>query len=79
MTQFQHHTSLLYLFQQFAKESVESFHCDFCEHAKQHHVKFSLSSIKSIEPLAVIHSDVSGLATIPNVFGTKWFASFFNF
>ena len=60
----------------FSNKFVESFHCDVCEFAKNHHATFSLSSNKSIEPFDLIHSDVWGPAPISNISGTKWFVSF---
>ena len=56
----------------FLKESIKSFHCDDSKFAK-HHVIFPPICN---EPFAVIHSDVLGATSIPNISSIKWFVSF---
>lgn len=57
---------------------VENFHCEVCELAKHTRVPFLGSDKRSSLPFYLIHSDIWGPSTIPNVFGIRWFVSFIN-
>lgn len=50
----------------FLQHSVESFKCDICELAKHHHVSFTPSYDKSVEPFDLINFDVLGPTPISN-------------
>ena len=54
---------------------ISEFHCDVCELAKHTRVSFPISSKRSFHPFHLIHSDIWGPATIPNVSGARWFVS----
>jgi transposase InsO family protein len=56
--------------------NVENFHCEVCELAKHKRVPFSVSNRRSSIPFYLIHSDIWGPSTIPNVSGARWFVSF---
>ena len=56
--------------------SAEFFHCDVCELAKHKRVSFPISNERSSIPFYLIHSDIWGPSTIPNVSGSWWFVSF---
>ena len=55
---------------------VKDFHCEVRELAKHKHVPFSVSNKISSNPFYLIHSDIWGPSTFPNIFGTRWFVSF---
>lgn len=55
---------------------VEEFHCEVCELAKHKRVPFSLSNNRSPIPFYLIHSDIWGPSSVPNVSGARWFVSF---
>ena len=50
--------------------------CDACSLAKSHKLPFSQSTYKSTRPLALIHSDVWGLAPITSHFGYSYYVIF---
>ena len=52
------------------------FHCDVCELAKHKHVSFQISDTRASTPFTLIHSDIWGPSTVPNIFGARWFVSF---
>ena len=54
---------------------ISEFHCDVCELAKHTRVSFPISSTKSSHPFHLIHSDIWGLATKPNVSRAHCFLS----
>ena len=56
--------------------NVQSFHCDICEFAKHTRVPFPISNKKSSSPFFLIHSDIWGPSTIPNITGSRWFVTF---
>ena len=60
----------------FKSLSVENFHCEVCELAKHKRVPFPISNKRSSIPFYLIHSDIWGPSTIPNVSGARWFVSF---
>ena len=53
-----------------------SFHCEVCELAKHKRVPFPISNNRSSFPFYLIHSDVWGPSTVPNVSGARWFVTF---
>ena len=55
---------------------VHSFHCDTCEYAKHTRVTFPISNRRSSSPFFLIHSDIWGPSTIPNISGSRWFVTF---
>ena len=55
---------------------IQPFHCDICEYAKHTHVSFPISNKRSSSPFFLIHSDIWGSSTIPNISGSKWFVTF---
>ena len=61
-----------YLFQGL---NMYEFHCEACELAKHTRVSFPISNKRSSHPFHLIHSDIWGPSTIPNVFGAHWFVS----
>ncbi|KAJ9690830.1 hypothetical protein PVL29_013135 [Vitis rotundifolia] len=54
---------------------VFEFHCETCELAKHTCVSFPISNKRSSHPFHLIHSDIWGPSTVPNVFGVRWFVS----
>ena len=60
----------------FNKVDIESLHCDVCEFAKHERSPFSLNNKRSLFPFYLIHSDVWGPSTNPNVTGARWFVTF---
>ena len=52
------------------------FHCEVCELAKSHRIPYLPSLHKSLEPFAVIHSDVWGPAKIPSFSNARYFVTF---
>jgi len=55
---------------------IETFHCDICEYAKHTRVSFPIRNKRSSSPFYLIHSDIWGPSTVPNVSGSRWFVSF---
>lgn len=55
---------------------VEKLHCDVCEFAKHRRASFPISNKRVSSPFALIHSDIWGPSTIPNISGARWFVSF---
>ena len=55
---------------------MESLHCCICEFSKHHRISFPISNTRTFVPFSLIHSDVWGCCTVPNVSGTRWFVSF---
>ena len=55
---------------------IESFHCNHCELAKHKCDSFSISNTRTLIPISLIHSDIWGPSTAPNIFGARWFVSF---
>ena len=54
---------------------IADFHCDICEFAKHTRVSFPISNKRSSHPFHLIHSDIWGPSTVPNVTGARWFVS----
>ena len=54
---------------------ISEFHCDICELAKHTRVSFPISNKRSSHPFHLIHSDIWGPSTIPNISGARWFVS----
>ncbi|RVW82043.1 Retrovirus-related Pol polyprotein from transposon TNT 1-94 [Vitis vinifera] len=54
---------------------ISEFHCETCELAKHTRVSFPISNKRSSHPFHLIHSDIWGPSTIPNVSGARWFVS----
>ena len=54
---------------------ISEFHCETCEFAKHIRVSFPISNKRSSHPFHLIHSDIWGPSTIPNVSGARWFVS----
>ena len=55
---------------------VEKLHCDVCELAKHRRASFPISNKRVSIPFMLIHSDIWGPTTIPNISGFRWFVSF---
>ena len=55
---------------------LESFHCNDCEFAKHKRASFQKSNTKTLNPFSLIHSDIWGPSTIPNISSARWFVSF---
>ena len=55
---------------------VENLHCDICELAKHKRAFFPVSNKRTSIHFALIHSDIWGPSTVPNVSGARWFISF---
>jgi hypothetical protein len=51
--------------------NVESFHYEVCELARHKRESFPVSNKRSSFPFYLIHSDIWGPSTIPNVSGTR--------
>ena len=69
-----HHLCLGHLFFFFVqKNAFNSFHCEVCQFAKHHRVRFPLSNTKSTLPFLLIHTNVWCPFGIPSLFGTTWF------
>ena len=60
----------------FKGSNVESFHCTECEFAKHKRTSFLKSNTKTLNPFSLIHNDIWGPTTVPNISGAKWFVSF---
>jgi hypothetical protein len=56
--------------------NVENFHSEVCELAKHKRVPFPVSNRRSSIHFYLIHSDIWGPSTIPNVSRARWFVSF---
>lgn len=54
---------------------ILEFHCDTCELAKHTRVSFPINNKRSSHPFHLIHSDIWGPSTIPNVSGARWFVT----
>ncbi|KAJ9688914.1 hypothetical protein PVL29_014528 [Vitis rotundifolia] len=54
---------------------ISKFHSETCELAKHTRVSFPISNKRSFHPFHLIHSDIWGPSTIPNVSGARWFVS----
>ncbi len=53
----------------FTRLTIEEFHCDICEFAKHKRTNFPISNSRSLAPFQLVHSDVWGPSTTPNVSG----------
>ena len=53
---------------------VQSFHYEICEYAKHIRVSFPISNKRS--SFQLIHSDIWGPSTIPNISRYRWFVTF---
>ncbi|KAJ9697063.1 hypothetical protein PVL29_009014 [Vitis rotundifolia] len=54
---------------------ISEFHCKTCELAKHTRVSFPISNKRSSHHFHLIHSDIWGPSTIPNVSRAHWFVS----
>ena len=61
-----------YLFQ---GSNISEFHCETCELAKHTRVSFPISNKRSSHHFHLIHSDIWGPSSIPNISGARWFVS----
>ena len=61
-----------YLFQ---GSDISEFHCETYELAKHTRVSFPINNKRSSHPFHLIHSDIWGPSTIPNVSRARWFVS----
>ena len=52
------------------------FKCDICELAKKHCFSYLPSLNKSVEPFAVIHSDIWGPAKVSSFSNERYFVTF---
>ena len=68
--------SKLYFQQYLLDLTVDRFHCDICEYAKHKRTYFPISKSRSLAPFLLVHSDVWGPSTIPNISGDRFFISF---
>ena len=55
---------------------IQPFHYDICEYAKHTRVSFPINNKRSSSPLFLIHNDIWGPSTIPNILGSRWFVTF---
>ena len=62
--------------QLFLNLSILDFKCDICELAKSHRISYLSSLNKSVEPFAVIHSDVWGPAKVSSFSNERYFVTF---
>jgi GAG-pre-integrase domain len=60
----------------FEKCNHESFDCTTCIKAKNHRVSFQRNDNRSIEPFALIHSDVWGPSPVKTLNGNRFFIIF---
>ena len=60
----------------FLRLSILDFKCDICELAKSHRISYLPSLHKSIDPFAVIHSDVWGPAKVSSFSNARYFVTF---
>ena len=51
--------------------NIKDFHCDVCELTKRNLVPFPISNRRSSNPFDLIHSDIWGPSTIPNISGAR--------
>ena len=61
-----------YLFQ---GSDISEFYCETYELAKHTRVSFPINNKRSSNPFHLIHSDIWGPSTIPNVSRARWFVS----
>ena len=54
---------------------ISKFHYKTCELTKHTRVSFPISNKRGSHPFHLIHSDIWGPSTIPNVSGARWFVS----
>ena len=47
--------------------NVEKLHCDVCKLAKHRRSSFSISNNKISIPFVLVHNDIWGPSTIPNI------------
>ena len=55
---------------------IQHFHYDICEYAKHTRVSFPIGNKRSSSPFFLIHSDIWGPSTIPNISQSRWFVTF---
>ena len=55
----------------FKEISIEHFHCTIYELAKHKCASFQISNKKTTIPFSLIHNDIWGPSTIPNIYGTR--------
>ena len=60
----------------FTKLDVASLNCEVCELAKHKCVLFPVSNNMSTSPFYLVHTDVWGPSTVPNVSSARWFLTF---
>jgi transposase InsO family protein len=60
----------------FLHKNVSKVQCETCELSKNHHVSFSPSINKSVEPFVLVHTDVWGPSRVVSLSGYQWFVSF---
>ncbi|KAF7827283.1 coatomer subunit alpha-2-like [Senna tora] len=56
--------------------TIEDFHCEVCELAKDKRVSFPVSNSRTSVPFALIYSDIWGPSTVSNISRARWFVSF---
>jgi len=56
--------------------NVKDFQCSVCELAKHKRVTYPSSNKRNLFPFSLIHSDVWGPTTVPNISGAQWFILF---
>lgn len=57
---------------------VEKLHYNVCELTKHYRASFLISNKRGSIPFALIHSNIWGPSTIPNMSSSRWFVSFIN-
>ena len=55
--------------------SVPEF-CDACQYGKMHQFPFYFTGIKTKAPLELVHTDLWGPASIPSLYGYRYYISF---
>ena len=55
---------------------IQDFQCSVCELAKHKRVPYPSSNKRTSLPFSLIHSNVWGPATVPNISGAQWFIVF---
>ncbi|XP_052730972.1 retrovirus-related Pol polyprotein from transposon TNT 1-94 isoform X1 [Vigna angularis] len=55
---------------------ISKLHCETCELAKHTRAFFPNSNNRSSQPFQLIHSDIWGPSTVPNISGARWFVTF---
>ena len=60
----------------FGKTKSHDPHYEVCELTKHHRVPFPIRNKKATSPFSLMHTEVWGPSTIPNILGFRWFVTF---